>query len=62
MLGAGRAQQVDGVPIEEDDRPQVDGELEVEALGLDVRHRRSEPDAGVVDEDVEPPVALQITP
>jgi hypothetical protein len=32
--------------------------LDVEQLGLDVRHRRADPHPGVVDEHVEAPVAV----
>src|SRR6185295_117873 len=41
-------------------RPQVDAELHVEVLGLDLLHRRSDADAGVVDEHVEAAVGLSV--
>src|SRR3954452_19629205 len=60
VLGAGLAQHRQPLAGAEDQRPQVDGELHVEVLGLDLLHRRPDPDPGVVDEDVEPPVLLPV--
>jgi hypothetical protein len=58
VLGAGRAQQVGALAVEEDDRPQVEVELHVGPFGDDVADRRADPHAGAVDEHVEPAEAL----
>ena len=60
MLGAGGAQQLHRLAVEEDDRAQVDGELEVDPLGLVLAGRRADADAGVVDEHVEAAVAVAV--
>jgi hypothetical protein len=60
VLGAGGAQEIGTLAVEEDDRAQVEVELHVGALGLDVGHRRAEPDAGAVDEHVEPAEPLAV--
>src|SRR3954471_7114715 len=60
VLSAGLAQHRQPLAGAEDQRPQVDRELHVEVLGLDLLHRRPDPDAGVVDEDVEAAVLLPV--
>ena len=60
MLGAGLAQHRQPLAGADDQRPQVDRELHVEVLGLDLVHRRADPDAGVVDEHVEAAVGLAV--
>jgi hypothetical protein len=60
VLGASGAQQVGALAVEEDDRPQVEVELHVDPLGLHVGHRRADPDAGAVDEHVEPAETLAV--
>ena len=60
MLGAGLAQHRQALARADDQRPQVDAELHVEVLGLDLVHRRADPDAGVVDQHVEAPVGLAV--
>src|SRR3954453_13402075 len=53
VLGARLTQHRQALAGADDQRPQVDGELHVEVLGLDLGHRRTDPDAGVVDQNVE---------
>src|SRR5215203_2963859 len=60
VLGAGLAQHGQALAGAEDQRPQVDGQLHVEVLGLDLLHRRPDPDPGVVDEHVEAAVGLAV--
>src|SRR5215218_1663030 len=60
VLGTGRAQHRQPLAGAEDQRPQVDRQLHVEMLGLDLLHRRPDPDPGVVDEDVEAAVLLAV--
>ena len=60
VLGAGLAQHRQPLAGADDQRPQVDPELHVEVLGLDLGHRRADPDPGVVDERVEPAVGLPV--
>ena len=50
MLGGGGAQQLDRLAIEENDRAEVDRELQVDALCLVLAGGRADADAGVVDE------------
>src|SRR5215218_4651930 len=60
VLGAGLAQHRQALAGAEDQRPQVDRQLHVEVLGLDLLHRRPDPNPSVVDEHVEPPVLLAV--
>jgi hypothetical protein len=56
----GRTQHLDGLAVEEDERAQVDVELHVQPFGLDLRDRRADSDAGVVDEHIEAAEALPV--
>ena len=60
VLAAGGAQHLGALAVEEDDRAQVDGELEVDALGLVLVDGRAGADAGVVDQHVEAAEALLV--
>src|SRR4051794_21165510 len=62
MLGAGCAQQLQALAIEENDRAQVDVELKIDVLGLMLGGRRADSGAGVVDEHVEAPETLAVSP
>jgi hypothetical protein len=60
VLGARLAQHRQRLARGDDQRPQVHPELDVQVLGLDLLHRLADPDSGVVDEDVEPSIALAV--
>ena len=60
MLGAGGAQQLRALAVEEDDRAQVDVELEIDPLGGDLGDGGADADAGVVDQHVQAPPALAV--
>src|SRR3954470_8143488 len=55
-----RPEERAALAVEEDRRAQVGRELEVDLLRRQVPDRLADADAGVVDEDVEPPVALAV--
>src|SRR4029453_12811247 len=59
-LGAGGAKQLGALAVEEDQRAQVDPELEVDLPGVDLVDGRTEPDPGAVDEHVEAPEVLAV--
>jgi hypothetical protein len=54
------AQHLGGLAVEEDDRPQVDGDLHVDVFALLLGDRGANPNPGVVDENVEPAEALAV--
>ena len=58
MVAAGLPQQFQALPIKEDDRAQVDVELEIDELGRVVPRGGAVPETGVVDEHIEAPEAL----
>jgi hypothetical protein len=60
VLGARLPQHRDALARHQVDAAQVHVELEVELLGGGVGHRAADPDAGVVDEDVEAAEALPV--
>jgi hypothetical protein len=60
VLGAGGAQQPDALAVHQHHRAHVQLQLQVEPLRRDLRERRAEADAGVVDEHVEAAEALAV--
>src|SRR5205823_14032438 len=60
VLGAGGAQHLRALAVEEDDRADVDGDLQVDVLRLLLGHRGADADAGVVDEHIEAAEALAV--
>ncbi len=60
MLGARRSKHCGALPVEQDHRPQVHADLQVHVLGLLIGDRRPDTQAGVVDEHVEPAIALAV--
>ena len=60
MLGAGGAEHVGALAVEQDRRAQVHGELHVDEFGLVLVDLGAYAHACVVDEHVEPPVALAV--
>src|SRR5258708_10102708 len=60
VLGGGLSKHRRAFAVEEEDRAEVDRELHVDVLGLNLRDRPADADAGVVDEHVEPAVALAV--
>ena len=60
MLGAGGSQHRAALPVEQDDRANVDVELHVDMFGLVVVGSRGDADAGVVDQHVETTEALSV--
>src|ERR687898_390612 len=60
VLGARLLQHRDALTREQVHRAQVDVELKIELLRLRLRNRPTDPDAGVVDENVEPAAAVAV--
>ena len=60
VLGAGAAQHVGALAVEEDDRAQVEVDLHVDLLRRVLGDRRADPDARVVDQHVEAAEALAV--